>query len=135
MIGALLFVGIYCMLFPARAVSPPVPLYHAAQIVMAIIIGSSFSSMSLLNISSLALAIVVFTVLNFVVGVLLAWIFSRLFHWSFLTVLFGVIPGGMTVLLILADEFDLNVGVIAAFQTLRLLTAVLILPVIFSFML
>ena len=91
--------------------------------------------MSLLNISSLALAIVVFTVLNFVVGVLLAWIFSRLFHWSFLTVLFGVIPGGMTVLLILADEFDLNVGVIAAFQTLRLLTAVLILPVIFSFML
>ena len=49
--------------------------------------------------------------------------------------LFGVMPGGMTVLVVLADELNLDTALIAGLQMLRLLTAVLVLPIIFSLLL
>ena len=50
MIRALLFVGVYCVLLPKRVAYPPIRPYHAAQIAMGVIIGSSFSGESLLKL-------------------------------------------------------------------------------------
>ncbi len=135
LIGAMFTVTLGNLVLPVRIAAPPRGFYNAGQIVMGAIIGTSFTLASLRNIAALVLPILAITLLIFATSGMLAWILSRLFRRTYLSALLAVIPGGLSAMVILAGEMRQNVPLVATIQTLRLLTAVLLIPVVYSLVL
>lgn len=119
----------------ATYTKPPQELYNYAQIGMGAIIGTSFTLSSLKTVSTLALPLLLLTILTLTTSVLLGYFFSRLFHWDFMTGFMAVLPGGLSTLIVLADDYDADVIIISSLQTARVLTAVMIIPLVYQWVL
>jgi len=136
MVGALLFITAFNLSPYSNNVSiPPNKYYNYAQIGMGCVIGTSFTRESFLSIPDLAYPIILITLLIMSTSIVLAWIFSKLFKWDFLTGFLSIIPGGLAPMVIIADQVKADVVVVSSLQLLRLLIAVLVIPIIYSFFL
>jgi len=124
-----------CRLSSDKVTIPPVKYYNFAQIAMGSIIGTSFSRESFLNISDLFFPIVLITFLVIFNSLVLSWIFSKIFKWDLLTGFLSIIPGGLAPMVLIADQVKADVVVVSSLQLLRLLTAILVIPIIYSFLL
>lgn len=135
LLGAMFFVSILSLISKKPFQRPPSLYYDIAQIGMGAVIGISFTRESMVTISGLIGPIAVITLLIMVMSLLLGLIFSKLFKWDFLTGFMSALPGGMSAMLILAEEFDADVVIITSMQMVRLLTAVMIIPMLYKLIL
>lgn len=146
LVGALLFTAAYnfnffvgnipklqkvCS-FSSQVSLPPVKFYNYAQIGMGSIIGTNFSRESFLSIPDLVYPIMLMTFLILFNSIILAWLFSKIFKWDLLTCFLGIIPGGLAPMVLIADQVNANVIVVSSLQLLRLLTAILVIPLVYS---
>ena len=65
---------------------------------------------------------------------LLAYIILLLFHREYLSTLLGVMPGGLVVMLSLAESADCDTLYVTTLQTVRLITAIILLPNLLYFL-
>lgn len=135
LLGAMFFVSGLSLLSKKPFQRPPSLYYDVAQIGMGAVIGISFTKESMMTISGLIGPIALITALIMVMSLLLGLIFSKLFKWDFLTGFMSALPGGMSAMLILAEEFDADVVIITSMQMVRLLTAVMVIPMLYKFIL
>ena len=114
---------------------PPRKLNDLAQMIMGGIIGLSFTQDSLVEIGQLFFPI--FGITSLIIGgsVLIAWLISKIYKIDFLTSLMASIPGGLLPMIVMAEELKADVVVVSTLQIVRLLTAVLIIPMVYSFLL
>ncbi|KJS18667.1 MAG: hypothetical protein VR72_21950 [Clostridiaceae bacterium BRH_c20a] len=124
-----------CHLSSDKVTTPPVKYYNFAQIGMGSIIGTSFSRESFLNISESFFPIVIITFLVIFNSLILSLIFSKIFKWDLLTGFLSIIPGGLAPMVLIADQVKADVVVVSSLQLLRLLTAILVIPILYSFLL
>lgn len=115
--------------------TPSPEFYNLAQIGMGAVIGTSFTKESLGVVSTLILPMLLLTVLILTTSIVLGFVFSKLFKMDFLTGFMAVLPGGMSAMMVLADEFDADVVTISSLQLVRLLTAVMVIPLLYQFIL
>lgn len=111
---------------------PPQKIYECAQLGMGAIIGMSFTRESLVTISSIWFPMLVMTLLIISSSILLAFIFSKLFKLDYITGLMSVLPGGLSTMIVLAEDFDANLVTISTLQLARLLTAVAVIPLLYA---
>ena len=115
--------------------TPSPEFYNLAQIGMGAVIGTSFTKESLGVVSTLVMPMILLTVLILTTSILLGFVFSKLFKMDYMTGFMAVLPGGMSAMLVLADEFDADVVTISSLQLVRLLTAVMVIPMLYQFIL
>lgn len=114
---------------------PPQKLYNYAQIGMGAIIGTSFTLSSLKTVGTLVFPLFLLTILTLATSVILGYFFSKIFHWDFMTGFMAVLPGGLSTLIILADDYEADTIIISSLQTARIITAVMIIPLIYQWLL
>lgn len=117
-----------------KVAPPPKRLNDLAQIIMGGIIGVSFTQDSLVEIGQLLLPIIGITFLIVGGSAVIAWFISKMYKIDFLTSLLASIPGGLLPMILMAEELKADVFIVSTLQIVRLLTAVLIIPMIFSFL-
>jgi len=122
-------------LSPHKVSVPPVKYYNYGQIGMGSIIGTYFTRESFFSIPDLMYPIILITFLIIFNSLILAWIFSRIFKWDLLTGFLSIIPGGLAPMVLIADQVNADVIVVSSLQLLRLLTAILVIPIVYSFFL
>lgn len=114
---------------------PPQSLYNYTQIIMGGIIGTSFTVSSLQAVGTLALPLLTLTFLTLSTSVILGYMFAKMFNWDFMTGFMAVLPGGLSTIIILADDYAADVIIISSMQTVRVITAVMIIPLIYQWIL
>ena len=67
-------------------------------------------------------------------SILIAVFINRLFKVDMLTALMASIPGGLIPMILMAEELKADVVTVSTLQIIRLLTAVLIIPLIYGFL-
>ena len=135
MLGATFFVS-GTLLISKKPFQKPLPIfYDIAQIGMGAVIGVSFTRESMVTIWGLIGPIALITTMIMIMSLLLGLLFSKLFKWDFITSFMSALPGGMSAMLILAEEFNADVVTITSMQMVRLLTAVMIIPMLYKFIL
>jgi membrane AbrB-like protein len=132
LIGALVGTSLVTVLGKGRIASPPASIANLAQIGIGMVIGVGFNSESLRAVVSLLGPVVAVTAVLFAASAALALLTRRLFGWTFFTGFLAVIPGGLSAMLILSQELSEDVAVVTTLQTLRLLTAVLVIPGLYA---
>lgn len=135
MLGATFFVSAAILIKPHTFNKPPQTYYNLAQVGMGLVIGTSFTPTAVKTMGSLVYPMLLLTVLVLVSSFMLGYLFMKLFKWDFLTAFFAVLPGGMSAMVVLADEFNADVVTISSLQLVRLLTAVMVIPLIYHFLL
>lgn len=135
-IGSLVAVIIFNIIKKDTLHIAPLPkkLNDLAQMIMGGIIGLSFTQDSLTEIGQLFFPILGITSLIIGGSVLIAWLISKIYKIDFLTSLMASIPGGLLPMIIMAEELKADVVVVSTLQIVRLLTAVLIIPMVYSFL-
>lgn len=132
MLGATFGVACLQNLSKKQFDTPPQRIYEWAQLGMGAIIGMSFTRESLITIASIWFPMLVMTVLIISTSVLLAFIFSKIFKFDYITGLMSVLPGGLSTMIVLAEDFDANLVTISTLQLARLLTAVAVIPLLYA---
>jgi uncharacterized protein len=132
MLGATFGVAVLQNFTAKKFSSPPLKIYEGAQLGMGAIIGMSFTQESLVTITSLWFPMLVMTLLILSSSILLAFIFSKLFKLDYITGLMSVLPGGLSTMIVLAEDFDANLVTISTLQLARLLTAVAVIPLLYA---
>lgn len=135
LLGATFGVALFQLVVKKPFARPPQQIYGAAQIGMGAVIGTSFTAESLSAVSGLGTSLLLLTALTLGTSILLAFIFSRLFKWDFMTCYMSVLPGGLSTMIILAEDFDADIIIISSLQLIRLLTAVMIIPMLYQWLL
>ncbi len=115
--------------------TPPKWIYDFAQIGMGAVIGTSFTLESMKVVASLWMPLMIMTVMIISSSLLIALIFGKLFKLDFLTSLMSVLPGGLSTMIVLAEDFDSDIVTISTLQLVRLLTAVMVIPILYSILL
>lgn len=127
LMGALSFVMVFEILTPLRP-RPPQWLFVVIVSILGGTIGLNIDTGVLQNASQLLLPIVVITVITLSGAAILAFLLHRTFHREYLPTLLGVMPGGLAVMMTLAESATDDLFYVTSLQTIRLLTAVVILP-------
>lgn len=135
MLGATFMTSASILAKPHLFKKPPQTYYNLAQVGMGMVIGTSFTPEALSTMGGLVLPMLVLTSLVLLSSFLLGLLFMKLFKWDFLTAFLAVLPGGMSAMVVLADEFGSDVVAISTLQLVRLLTAVMIIPMLYQFIL
>lgn len=128
-VGAMLGTAVAAMTLPGHFVIPD-RLSMLIQILLGITLGLSFerSTLSLFpRILPLAMAS---TVVLLLLTVLLAWLAQRLGLLDFATALFGLSPGGMSGMSLMAHSEGHRTDVVALLHTVRIFTLFLVVPVL-----
>ncbi|GAB6108116.1 AbrB family transcriptional regulator [Fusibacter bizertensis] len=115
--------------------TPPQRIYSISQIGMGAVIGTSFTLESMRVIVSLWFPMLVMTSMILITSTLLGFVFSKLFKLDYLTGLMSVLPGGLSTMIVLAEDFDTDIITISTLQLARLITAVMVIPILYSIML
>ncbi len=115
--------------------TPSVKIYALAQIGMGAMIGLSFTPESLATIFTDWRPMLMMTVLILTTSVVLALVFSKLFQINYMTGFMSVLPGGLSTMIVLAEDFNTDVVVIGTLQLGRLITAVAVIPILYRMLL
>lgn len=132
MLGATFGVGLLQNFSTKNFDVPPQKIYEIAQLGMGAIIGMSFTRESLLTITTIWFPMLVMTTLILSTSIFLAFIFSKIFKLDYITGLMSVLPGGLSTMIVIAEDFDANLVTISTLQLARLLTAVAVIPLLYT---
>lgn len=129
--GSLFFSAIASSTMPGLIQRPPDGLNNFAQLGMGAVIGTSFNRESFVAVMDSFMILVIITLITVASSFILAYIFNKIFKWNYLTCFLGVVPGGIAPIMILADQIEIDIGLVAIMQIIRLITAIMIIPFIF----
>lgn len=127
LMGALLFVVLYEALTRVRA-APPKRMFVVVVSVLGGTIGLNTDIEVFRSITQLLVPVVVVTLITLTGAALLALLLHALFGREYLPTLLGVMPGGLAVMMSLAESTTSDLLYVTSLQTIRLVTAVVILP-------
>jgi len=127
-IGAMIFVTIYNLI--ANNAIVPVPFKIAAQIFLGAAIGAGITMNTLKGFKELIVPILIFLILLFIFSIVSAFIISKFTNMDLVTAFFSCCPGGLTEMTIIADSYKANVPVVALIHLSRILSVILIYPLI-----
>jgi len=125
--GALFFVVIFQIL-SKKSYEPPQFLYTIIVSLLGGTIGLNIDIDLLRTIPQIIIPVAAITVITISAAFLLAFLIHRLFKKDFLSTILGVIPGGLAVMLLIAESTDCDIVYVSSLQTVRLLTAVIFIP-------
>lgn len=132
LVGGILAVSLLSIL-TGNVVAPPY-LTIILQILSGTLIGSSFAKQDLLDIKKLIVPAVLLVggmlANNLIIGSLIAWL-SPL---DLLSSLMGCIPGGVTEIVIMADQLGADVPAVAVMQLSRLIFSLLFFPSLIKYL-
>lgn len=127
LMGALFFVIVFEVLTRIRA-TPPKRLSVVIVSVLGGTIGLNVDIEVFRSATQLLLPVVVITFITLAGAAILALLIHRLFRRDYLPTLLGVIPGGLAVMMSIAESVTDDLFYVTSLQTVRLLTAVVLLP-------
>lgn len=129
--------AIACKSFaPNREVSWPRNLREYALTVAGYGIGANFSEDAWNNILSQSLGVIEATGSILLASLVLSYFTAKLTNEDHKSCLMGMLPGGLTVMMVIAEEDkDVNPNVVAVMQVLRLLMVVVSVPFLIVFLL
>ncbi len=114
---------------------PPQALRTLAQIGLGIIIGAAFNDQTLTELRAQFLPVLVTTAATVLSALALARVVQRWLKTDLQTALLACAPGGLAQMGIIADELGAEVFVVNLFQLTRLVSAVLLLPILIRLLL
>lgn len=107
------------------------PLQNAGMMIVAYTMGLSFTAAVVAEIAKYLPAMLIMTVILVLLSVALAVVLSRLTKAGFLTMLMGTVPGGLSQVVLLAQETKgVNVTVVTVMQVMRLMTIIVMVPLL-----
>jgi len=127
-IGAMVFVTVYNLITSHAIV--PLPLKIAGQIFLGAAIGAGITISTIKGFKELLAPILIFLILLFVFSIVSAFIISKFTNMDLITAFFSCCPGGLTEMTIIADSYKANVPVVALIHLSRILSVILIYPLI-----
>ena len=127
-VGAMLGSGIFNLIATNNRFDMPVPLEVAAQIAVGVVVGSTFSRELLESGISVFVWGLIGATTYLVVGLILAWVASRLGYLSFDTALFSFSPGGFTGMSILANAEGADPAKVSLIHFTRVVLLFIIVP-------
>ncbi len=135
LLGATFSVSATQLIIKTPFKTPPKRIYDMAQIGMGAVIGTSFTLESMKVVATLWMPLMMMTGLIISSSLLIAYMFGKLFKLDFLTSLMSVLPGGLSTMIVLAEDFESDIVTISTLQLARLLTAVMVIPILYSILL
>lgn len=126
-VGSMIGCGVYSLLLSQPA-SVPKPLELGAQIAVGIVVGFTFRRELLQNGLPVLIWGIIGALVYLLVGLLLAWIASRLGYLHFNTALFGFSPGGFTSMAIMAGDEGAQPAPVALIHFVRVVLLFIIVP-------
>ncbi len=107
------------------------PLQNTGMMIVAYTMGLSFTAAVMTEIANYLPAMLLMTVILVLLSVALAAILSRLTKAGFMTMLMGTVPGGLSQVVLLAEETKgVNVTVVTVMQVMRLMTIIVMVPIL-----
>lgn len=135
LLGATVFVALLQTFSPVAFKLPNVRYYEWAQIGMGAVIGTSFTKESFMQMGTLILPMLMMTLLIVTTSIILGFIFSKIFKMDYITGLMSVLPGGISTMIILAEDLEADIVTISTLQLARLITAVAFIPILYQWLL
>lgn|GEM_PF-147521 len=135
MLGATAFVAATQNLSSRSFSQPPIFFYNLSQLGMGAVIGASFTRENTIAVTELIFPLFMMTLLILTSSIFLGFLFSKLFRMDYMTGLLSVLPGGLSTMILLAEDFESDVVTITALQLTRLLTAVAVIPLLYQLLL
>jgi membrane AbrB-like protein len=109
----------------------PGPIRNAGMVIVGYTIGLSMTAAALQEMGRQLPVMLLMAVLLMIVCTGIAWIVSKLSDTDFKTALLGSVPGGLTQVIILAEETDgVDITVVTVTQVIRLMLIVLCIPLL-----
>ncbi|MFO7850703.1 MAG: AbrB family transcriptional regulator [Spirochaetia bacterium] len=133
LMGSLFFVSIFEILF-RRADVLPRNLYTFTLSLLGGIIGTNIDVDTFGMLSQVLLPVLVITTITVSSAFILSFLIHILLKKDYLSTLFGVMPGGLAIMLSLAESSTNDIFYVTSLQTIRLLTAVVIIPNLLLFL-
>jgi uncharacterized protein len=127
LMGSLLFVVVYEAATKTEA-HPPDYLFVLIVSFLGGTIGLNTDIEVFRSLNHLLLPVAVITVITMTGSAVLAALIHFLFRREYLPTLLGVMPGGLSVMFSIAQSVTTDLFYVASLQTIRLLTAVVIIP-------
>jgi membrane AbrB-like protein len=128
-VGAMLGTAAAAILIPGQFVIPQ-RLSMVIQIVLGITLGLSFDRSTLELFPRILPLAMVSTIVLLLLTVVVAWLAQRLGVLDFATALFGLSPGGMSGMSLMAGSEGHRVDIVALLHTFRIFTLFLIVPLL-----
>lgn len=128
-VGAMLGTAAAAILIPGQFVIPQ-RLSMVIQIVLGITLGLSFDRSTLELFPRILPLAMVSTIVLLLLTVIVAWLAQRLGILDFATALFGLSPGGMSGMSLMAGSEGHRVDVVALLHTFRIFTLFLVVPLL-----
>jgi uncharacterized protein len=128
LIGALVAVAFYINAAKKEPVAPPAVGFYAAQAGMGAVIGLTFTRETMSEILTSGWAILGITAVVLVGNILFALVLNRRYRWGFHAAVLGILPGGVTPMIVMAKDAESDITVVGTLQLARLLTVVVVFP-------
>jgi len=128
-VGAMLGTALTAVLIPGSFVIPD-HLSTGIQIVLGITLGMTFDRSSLELMPRIMPLAILSTIILLLVSILLAYAAGRLGLIDFPTALFGLVPGGMSGMSLMAQSEGYRTDVVAMLHTVRIFTLFLVVPLL-----
>jgi membrane AbrB-like protein len=125
--GSLVFVVAFELLLRRSDLLPP-NLFTVTHSLLGGVIGSNIRVETFGMLSRVLLPVLIITAITVSSAFLLAFLIRIALKRNYLATLLGVMPGGLAVMLSLAESSTEDMFYVTSLQTIRLLTAVLIIP-------
>ncbi|MNS33394.1 putative ammonia monooxygenase [compost metagenome] len=131
LLGPMLFVFTFSRLL--RSVQPHWPGYvrNTGMIIVGYVLGLSFTYATFIQISQQLPTMILMTILLMMFCIFIAWVMSRVTGIAFQTLLLGSIPGGLTQMIILAEETKgIDITLVTFLQVSRLMMIITFVPML-----
>ncbi len=132
LLGAML-VGVYYRLM-INEISYPNLLFDLSLAVIGVSIGISIKVSMFKEVASYLFPLAVSLVILLVASWILGKVLGRYSNLDAKTALFCCLPAGASVMMALSREYKANMGMVAAFQTVRIMMLVATIPIVAGFM-
>ena len=133
MLGAVLAVIAVKLSFKASWETPPA-YGLACQIILGVLIGLTYKPVMFSELGYLIVPIIISTVYLVACGMVLAFVFAKWLPLDLPTAYVATSPGGMSALVPMATDIDVNAALIASFHFFRIFFVVCTAPFIFKLM-
>ncbi len=130
MIGSMLAVILF-KIFSQTAWSLPKGSGLVLQVVLGVMVATTFHPNMLKSFNTIAIPVMVSTFALVGIGVVLSILFARLGLLDFNTAYLGTSPGAMSALIVLALDSDANPTIVTCFHFFRVVFIILTAPVIY----
>ncbi|MBA4496015.1 AbrB family transcriptional regulator [Paenactinomyces guangxiensis] len=100
------------------------------QVILGANIGLQINRGSVLELKAAWLPALLISIMTLLFGLGVGWIISKVTGWSAITSFFSSAPGGMTDLVLLANNTSADISKVTALHMVRLVTVIISVPII-----